>query len=123
MSTGIEADISRSSIWNLSLTNTVSLFFDCVQLLYGEALSHTISIEVDGDDVAVIKGIVEKVPGFNHKEYRWPMNRNVLKFSAKGLDTTKPFADLWSADIRDVGNVDNRRPIEQSEIECGSKVL
>ena len=101
----------------------VSLFFDCVQLLYAEALSHTISNEVDGDDVAVIKGFVEKVPSFNHKGYQWPMNRNVLKFSAKGSDTTKPFADLWSADIGDVGNVDSRRPIEHSEIERGSKVL
>jgi hypothetical protein len=51
------------------------------------------------------------------------MNGNVLKFSAKGSDTTKPFTDLWNADIGDVGNVDRRRPIEHSDIERGSKVL
>ncbi len=78
---------------------------------------------MDGDDVAGIKGMVEKVPGFNDDGYRWPMNGNVLKFSAKGSDTTKLFADIWNADIRDVGNIDRRRPIEHSEIERGSKVL
>jgi len=91
--------------------------------LYAGALSHTISVEVDADDVAVIKGIVKKVPGFNHKGYRWPMNSNVLKFLVKGLDMMKLFADLWSADIVDVGNVDSHQPIEHSDIECGSKVL
>ena len=91
--------------------------------LYEGALSHTISLEVDGDDVAGIKGMVEKVPGFNDDGYRWPMNGNVLKFSAKGSDMTKPFADIWNADIGDVGNIDRRRPIEHSDIEHGAKVL
>jgi len=91
--------------------------------LYEGALSHTISIEVDSADVAAIKGMVEKVPGFNDNGYRWPMNGNVLKFSAKGSHMTKPLADLWSADIGNVGNVDRRQPIEHSDIECGAKVL
>lgn len=91
--------------------------------LYEGALSHTISIEVEDDDVTAIKGMVEKIPGFNENGYRWPVNGNVLKFSAKGSDTTRPFAALWNADIGDVGNVDRRRPIEHSEIERGSKVL
>jgi len=91
--------------------------------LYEGALSHTISLEVDGDDVAAIKGMVEKIPGFNDNGYRWPMNGNVVKFSAKGSDTTKPFADLWNADIGDVRNVDRRRAIEHSDIERGKKVL
>ena len=35
----------------------------------------------------------------------------------------KPFTDLWKADIGDVGNIDTRRPIEQSDIERGIKVF
>jgi hypothetical protein len=87
--------------------------------IYGFTLRRVLA----GDDAAAIKRIVEKVPGFNDNGYRWPMNGNVPKFSAKGLDTTKPFADLWSADIGDVANIDRRRPIEHSGIERGAKVL
>ena len=35
--------------------------------LYAGALSYTISIEMDDDDVAAIKDMVERVPGFNHQ--------------------------------------------------------
>ena len=35
----------------------------------------------------------------------------------------KPFPDLWSADMGDVGDVNRRRPIQHSDIECGAKVL
>src|SRR5579859_2081157 len=114
----VSDDSDDLDVLEFSVLGIVSEIF-----LYEGALSHTISLEVDGDDVAAIKGMVEKIPGFNDNGYWWPMNGNVLKFSAKGSDLTKPFADLWNADIKDVGNIDRCRPIEHSDIEHGSKVL
>jgi hypothetical protein len=115
---GDSDDSDELDVFEFSVVGVVTDIF-----LYEGALSHTISIEVAGDDVAAIKGMVEKVPGFSDNGYRWPMNGNVLKFSAKGSDTTKPFSDLWSADMGDVGNVNRRRPIQHSDIERGAKVL
>src|SRR5947199_10618974 len=61
---GDSDDSDDLDVLEFSVIGVVSEIF-----LYEGALSHTISLEVDGNDVAAIKGMVEKIPGFNDNGY------------------------------------------------------
>ena len=56
------------------------------------ALSHTIVIDANKEDIDKLKSLIKTAPGFDEQHYRWPLDGNKVKFtSKKDLDSEFKF--------------------------------
>ena len=68
------------------------------------------------DEIEYIRSLASQAPKYSKYEYRWPLDKTVVKFSSKE-DLKNAFADIWEiGDERMLGNYDLRKPIHFEKV-------
>ena len=86
------------------------------------AYSHTVSIDLSNENVALIKSYVYKIPNYDPAVYRWPIEVNAVKFTSKEK-VSLPFSEVWEiSDEKLICNEHLRSPISWERVKKGTPV-
>ena len=86
------------------------------------ALSHTVSVDVDAQDLEDLKSLIKTAPGFDAKRYRWPFEGTVVKLTSR-KDLSSEYKYVWNGVGIDWGDVDQRKKLAAEEVKEGRMVM
>ena len=107
----------KHSVMELNMTGTVVNCF-----LRAGALSHTLIIEVNEENIDALKGLIRTVPEFDEEHYRWPFSGKTVKFSCK-KDLESAFKYVWDGIDINWRNVAEKKQVATEEVKQGKRVI
>ena len=86
------------------------------------ALSHTVSVEVEAEDLEDLKSLIKTAPEFDAKRYRWPFEGTVVKLTSC-KDLSSEYKYVWNGVGIDWSDVDQRKKLAAEEVKEGRSVI
>jgi hypothetical protein len=105
------------SVMELSMKGSVAKSF-----LRASALSHTLVIDTNKEDLETLKSLVKTAPGFNKQHFRWPSDGSRIKFTSK-KDLDSEFKFVWNGVGVDWRDVEKRKRMTIEEVKEGATVV